>query len=238
MTSSVVSPFLNEVSAAAELGTIPLNVRRLAARGVLKASWVGGDALRILPNNLSAYASAGCPDFVMPPVEPNGGFLTEGAYGQVGRLDRDIREALAKIAEDMTEAPPTADVLVPIAGTIAAIVSGEPYRSLARMAGTDYTPPFRTRAEGFAVVFLRTKVVEQLMNSRSRTGGAIDVLYRTQTTYRDAVNAAWESWGQQSFTARRTFPVAGAPGRPVTVAFRVPYSALGVDQQRVTQLAF
>lgn len=236
MTSSVVSPFLNEVSAAAELGTTPLNVRRLAARGVLKASWVGGDALRILPNDLSAYASAGCPDFVMPPVESNGGFQTEGAYGQVGRLDRDIREALAKIAEEMTEAPPTADVLVPIAGAIAAIVSGEPYRPLTRMAGTDYTPPFRTRAEGLAVVYLRGKVVQLLRNSGKRA--PMDALYWTQTSYRDAVNAAWNAWADESFYVRKTFPAPRPNAQPVTVTFRVPYSALTVDQQRVTQLAF
>lgn len=43
---------------------------------------------------------------------------------------------------------------------------------------------------GWAPIYLQTKVVERLTGSRGRAGGPIDVLYRTQTTYRDAVNAA------------------------------------------------
>lgn len=240
MTATAIpsSPFLTAEQAAVELGTTPLAVRRLVARGVLKGIPVGVDAVRILPADLAAYAAAGLPDFERPPLDQQGGFRTEGSYVEAGRLDREIRETLTKVAAETVDAPSTPDVVVPIAGELAAIVNGPPYQPFARMAGVDYTAPFRSRAEGLAVNYLRAKVIALMMNSRTRTAGPVDVLYSSQTKYRDAVNAAWNAWSSASFSVRRTYPAKTALAQPKTVTFRVPYAGLAVDQQRVTQLAF
>lgn len=223
-TTSVSSPFLSVDQAAQELGTTSLNVRRLCARGVLKCAYVGGNAIRITPADVAEYAAAGSPDFNMPTVDPDGSYKIEGPYVPARRLERDIRDALTKIADETTELPPSADIVVSTSGKLAGILTGPPYTSLARVSGQDDTPPFKTRAEGYAIAFLRENV------------GAVDPLFRTQTEYRAAVDAAWSRWEARSFSVRKTYPSAKPHGQPTTVTFRVPYSALNVDQQRVTQL--
>lgn len=256
-TSAVVAttPFLTDAQAAEELRTTPLNVRRLAARGILKASYVGMDDLKILPADLAAYSEAGLPDFEMPEVSlEHQMFLVRGAYGPAAQLDGDLRRALQKIADETKTVPldrtgnPVTEISVPIAGEIATIVNGSTYQSIVRFAGQETVVPFRTRAEGFAVNWLRRRAVEHMQSGRpaptiladsfAGEGGPIQKLYHTQAAYQSAVNASWDAWEKQSVVARKTFPAPKPLAQPVTVTFRVPYSALGVDQQRVTQLAF
>lgn len=223
------STFLSADQSAAELSTTPLAVRRLAARGALKAVYVGGDALRILPADMAAYASAGCPDLQMPPLSPNGGLAIDGPYLQAGRLKDDVEAFLAKLAEEEPEAPAVADIALPVTGILGTLISGPPYVSMSRISGAA-AAPFSNRAEGYAVAYLRKAV-----------GPAVEELYKTPAAYRAAVDATWQSWDGQSFAHRKNYPapkMMTSSTSPTVVTWRVRFRDIKLDRKRVEALAF
>jgi hypothetical protein len=69
---------------AAQLATTPLSVKRLIARGQLKATVLkqtgGNKTWRVLASSVERYLTAGAPDFTMPGLNPHGWLTDEHTY--------------------------------------------------------------------------------------------------------------------------------------------------------------
>ena len=244
-----VSPFLNAEQVAAQLGCTPLEVRRLVARGSLRAV-VAGEELKIRSDDLDEYARKGSPDFDSPEFDSATEWFDDGTNR--GAAER-FAESIGRVISDSFLQSIPRDgkgqimsvVNVPVAGAIRQIVSGPALTSGITIAGQPSEESrFSLAREQYAGDQIRrilATLVRSGVSSVDALAGKTGLrrLYDSPEEYGRLTAAAIESFAGNAISLGKEYPdptTAGVP-RTIRVTYRVRHADLGLDMSHVVRQA-
>ena len=171
---------------AAELNVKPLAVKRVIALRALNATTVGGDQVRVIPDELQSYISQGAPRLQMPKVGEDGWFVPPGDFNDLVTMDMTLRQMIKAAAP--VDAPAKAK-----SGFSTDIDISPPADMLALLKQPARQPsPFKTNADWYAAVKLWRTLFE-LTNSPNLPS-RLNLLSSSPTAFTQFTDQAWTSF--------------------------------------------
>ena len=239
------TPFLTIPQVAAELGASELETMRLVARESLPST-LAGDALKIRPADLDAYARAGSPDFEAPEFsESESWFQDRGVASQARQFLMDVRGILFAQFPDSVPRLKSGQIVrdfgAKMTPELQALIRRQPFGQLAKLPG-QAARPYRTAAEVYIADKLLASALNQIrsepVNAHFGGGSFLHRLYASPQKYQQFARTAWMRIRDSAITMTRDYPLDDRPGRPVRVTMRLPHEKLGVNIERVARVTF
>lgn len=221
---------LNVESVAQELNVDPIAIKRVIARGHLKASEVGGGKFVIDPDDLRSYVAKGSPDLKFPDLHnnwfQNGDILTASSGFLQGILDRIGHGIEAGIYPEPEKSGET--IPVRYAGDIRNFCEQSPDR-IVRMPGATNGPlPSRKIA----------MAVDRIQKIARNSGSGLHGLYATPDRYRELTEKAVDTFLASSVSMNKSFPGKDA-WKTISGTYRLNHAEMGfTNRQQLIDQAF